>query len=478
MTSVARAGAAGVLLTLALPPFGWWPLAILGAALLASALDGATGRRRVLLAYAAGFGFLIAGLWWMHEFTAPGYVLAVLFESTLLGIGLVVGRGRAGLVAGVVLAEALRASWPFGGVPVPTFAQTQVGGPLGQVARVGGELLIAALVAVLGVALLDAWRRQWVRAGAGAGGAVVVLLVSLVAPRGDVIRSIDVAAVQGGGERGTRAIDTEESVVFERHVDAHRDVPAGMDLVLWPENVVHVDDPIQDTEEGAVLSALADGTTFVAGVVIGGQAEGDADVFVNLATAWGPDGSVLASYEKNARVPFGEFIPFRSLVESIADVSAVPRDARVGHEPGFIETPAADLGIVISWEVFFADRARDAISSGGQVLLVPTNAASFSNAQMPALELGAARLRAIETGRAVVQAAPTGFTAFVDEGGGVIEHSDLGARQVLVHRIELRDGKTIYTSLGDGPFVVGAVLVLLALLIRSRRGAKGDDVAG
>ena len=53
--------------------------------------------------------------------------------------------------------------------------------------------------------------------------------------------------------------------------------------------------------------------------------------------------------------------------------------------------------------------ARQVVATGGQVLLVPTNAASFSNAQMPALELGAARLRAIETGRTVVQAAPTGL---------------------------------------------------------------------
>lgn len=469
MTSVARAFAAGVLLTLALPPFGWWPLAILGCAVLASALDEVGGRRRVLLAYATGFGFLIAGLWWMHEFTLPGYVLAVLFESTLLGTGLLAGRGRTGLVAGIVLAEALRASWPFGGVPVPTFAQTQVGGPLGQAARVGGELLIAALVVTAGVALLDGWRRQWARAGFTTAGTIAVLVVAIVSPRGHVVGTIQVAAVQGGGERGTRAIDTDDSVVFERHVDAHAEVLAA-DLVLWPENVVHVDDPIEDTTEGRLLSELANGgdSTLVAGVVIGGEAEGDSDVFVNLASAWGPDGAFLGSYEKNARVPFGEFIPFRSLVESIADVSAVPRDARVGHEPGYVESPAGDLGIVISWEVFFADRARDAISSGGQVLLVPTNAASFSNVQMPALELGAARLRAIETGRDVVQAAPTGFTAFVRPDGRVREHSDLGARQVLVHDVDLRDGKTPYTRLGDGPFVVGAGLVLVGRLWRWR----------
>jgi apolipoprotein N-acyltransferase len=155
----------------------------------------------------------------------------------------------------------------------------------------------------------------------------------------------------------------------------------------------------------------------------------------------------------------------------LADVSAVPRDARVGHEPGFLETPAGKLGIVISWEVFFADRARDATSTGAEVLLVPTNAASFSTTQMPALEVGAARLRAVETGREVVQAAPTGFSAFVRPDGDVVARSDLGRRHVLHETVSLREGTTVYTRLGDGPFVVLASLVLALSLARRRRSS-------
>ena len=466
---LARAVLAGVLLTLAVPPFGWWPLAVVAVAVLVGALDGAGGRRRAALAYGFGLGFLLPGLWWMQEFTLPGFVLAALFESALLTIGLVLGRGPLGVPAALVVAEAVRASWPWGGVPVPAIAHTQAGGPIGQAARVGGELLLTAMVAAAGVGLWSLWRRRWSSGSAAVAGVVLLVAVGVVAPDGRATRGIDVATVQGGGERGTRAIDTDEAVVFERHLDASDDLPADVDLVLWPENVVHVDAPVEETPEGAALAVLARDRTLVAGVVIGGEAEGQSDVFLNLAYAWGPDGDVIDSYEKNTRVPFGEFIPFRSIVSKLGDVSAVPRDARVGHGPGYIETPAGDLGIVISWEVFFADRARDAISTGGEVLLVPTNAASFSTAQMPALELAAARLRAIETGRWVVQAAPTGFTAFVTPRGDVVERSDLGAREVLVHDVDLRRGKTLYTRLGDGPFVAGALALLVLGRFRSWR---------
>jgi apolipoprotein N-acyltransferase len=256
--------------------------------------------------------------------------------------------------------------------------------------------------------------------------------------------------------------------VFERHLDASGDVPAGLDLVLWPEDVVDVDGEVTTTEEGAALAALADGldTTLVVGVV-----EGAGDRFRNRAVAYGPDGEVVDSYTKVLRVPFGEFIPFRSLVERVADVSAVPRDATVGDGPGILRTPAGDLGVVISYEVFFPRRARAAIEAGGDVLLVPTNASSFSTTQMPALELADARLRAIETGRWVLQAAPTGFSAVIDPEGRVRQHSDLGEAALLRATVEQRAGRTLYNRIGDLPVVALAAVALAAVWFTSRRGA-------
>lgn len=472
----AAATASGLLLTAALPPFGWWPLAFAGAALLALVVDDQPRMRRAALAYVVAMAWLIPGIFWMSEFTAPGYVLAVLFESALVTIGIVLApRGRCQLLAlpaSVVVGESLRASWPFGGVPVPTIAHTQVGGPLAQVARIGGELLITALVMVVGVAIVQASRRRWVPAAACAAAVVVVTAIGFVAPRGHATGPLSIAAVQGGGPRGTRAIDSDASVVFQRHLEASSEIERGVDVVLWPEDVVDVDEDVVGTPEGQELSALARTlhTTLIAGIVEGGQAENQASVFINFIQAWGPDGSPLERYEKNRRVPFGEFIPFRSIVEKLGDVSAVPRDARIGHGPGLLHTPAGDLGVVISWEVFFSDRARDAIGHGGEVLLAPTNAASFSTTQMPALELGAARLRAIETGREVVQAAPTGFSAVISSTGHVRQHTDLGERKVLHADVERRTGSTLYTRLGDGPFFFAAVAVVLYAWIR-RRGA-------
>jgi apolipoprotein N-acyltransferase len=192
--------------------------------------------------------------------------------------------------------------------------------------------------------------------------------------------------------------------------------------------------------------------------------------------AMGPDGDEVARYDKVQRVPFGEFIPFRSLVERVADVSDVPRDAAIGEGPGFIGTERVDAGVLISYEVFFARLAGQAVRAGGEVLLAPTNASSYPTTQMPALEVAAARMRAIETGRAVVQAAPTGFSALIGPDGAVREITDLGAQQVLQGTVERRTGQTPYTRMGDGPVVVGSAAALaLAWALTARQRTRRRD---
>ena len=457
----ALAVVAGLLLTAALPPFGWWPLAIAGAALLAHLLRDRSWRGRALVGFLVGLGFLVPGLFWMSEFTLPGYVVACLFLSTFwAGAIAVVPPGRwaiVGLPAALLLLEAVRGAFPFGGVPVATLAQTQLGGPAMEVARLGGPLLVAAAVGAAGAAL--AWRSLVTGAVA-----VAVVVAGLASPLGHRTGELDAALVQGGGPRGTRAADTDESEVFERHLEASEDVPVGTTLTLWPEDVVDVDRLVTTTEEGEALGDLADekDTTLVAGVVTGTD-----QTFTNVAWSWGPDGEPGDAYEKNVRVPFGEWIPFRSLVERLGDVSDVPRDMHVGTGDGILDTDAGRLGVVISWEIFFARRAR---AADGEVLLNPTNAASFTTGQMPALEIGAARLRAIETGRWVLQAGPTGPSTVIDPDGRVHQQTDLGAREVLTATVERRTGDTPYRSLGDRPLLTVAVVALAAAWVLTRRG--------
>jgi apolipoprotein N-acyltransferase len=194
--------------------------------------------------------------------------------------------------------------------------------------------------------------------------------------------------------------------------------------------------------------------------------------FRNAAVVWEPGRGVVGRYDKVHRVPFGEYVPFRSLFAHLADLSDVPRDAIAGTGPGVLDTRVGRLGVVISYEVFFADRARAAVRAGGELVLVPTNASSYTTSQVPAQELAVARVRAVETGRWVVQAAPTGYSGVVDPSGTVVRHGPLGTRAVLLASVRLRVGRTPEVAVGDGPVVVAALLALGAAAGWSHRRRK------
>ena len=131
-----------------------------------------------------------------------------------------------------------------------------------------------------------------------------------------------------------------------------------------------------------------------------------------------PDGDVTSRYDKVRRVPFGEYVPLRGLLEAFgAPVDQVRTNAVPGAGPAVLDLPDGTRpGVVISWEVFFGGRAREGVKQGGDVLLNPTNGASYTGTIVQTQQIASSRLRAIETGRWVVQAAPTGFSAFVTPG--------------------------------------------------------------
>src|SRR5205807_6559392 len=122
-------------------------------------------RRRALLGFVAGLGLYLPGLWWMHEFTIPGYVLATPIEAGFLAVAAaLVPPVPAGVWAlGPALAgcEWARGHWPFGGVPLGGIALGQAGGPLAHPARIGTQLLVVALVGLAGSALASLVSASW-----------------------------------------------------------------------------------------------------------------------------------------------------------------------------------------------------------------------------------------------------------------------------------------------------------------------------
>ncbi len=477
---------AGVLLALSLPPFGWWPLGPLGAALLYWRLGGLTLRTRVWSGWLAGLGCDGIGLAWARAFNWYGALVLIVVEALFFAAaaGLTPPwRGRApAFVGACTLAEALRMGWPFGGLPLGGVFLGQANGPLVELARLGGPLLITAGVWAAGVAIatLASWlwgcqRHVGRPALAGtavvAAGIVALTVAGTAAPDGGAaVRTLRVAMVQGGGQRGLSKEQVSPTTVYEAQVAATDGVTSAHPtpkLVLWPEDVVALNRPLDGSPEAALLGRLAEelGTTLVVGIT----EPASAATFRNEIVAWGPRGRIVGAFEKVHRVPFGEYVPDRSFFSRLADLSGVSTDAVLGHGTGLMRTPAGPLGLMVSFEVFYAGRSHASVRAGAELLAVPTNTSSYSTSQVPAQEIAASVVQAVETGRDLVQAAPTGYSAVVTERGAVVERSTLGKRQVLMATVALRRGMTPYDHWGDLPVLVLSAIALGAGWARQLR---------
>jgi apolipoprotein N-acyltransferase len=308
-------------------------------------------------------------------------------------------------------------------------------------------------------------------AAAVAAGIVGLTVAGIVAPDGGApVRTLRVALVQGGGQRGLSQEEVPTSSVLAAQLAATRRVatahPAPQ-LVVWPEDVVALDRPLAGSPEAALLQRLARRlhATLLAGVT----QPASPTTFRNEVVAWGPRGHIVAVFEKVHRVPFGEYVPLRSFFSHFADLSGVPVDAVPGNGTGLMRTPAGPLGLLVSFEIFYAGRSHASVRAGAQLLTVPTNTSSYVTSQVPTQEIAAAVVQSVETGRDLVQAAPTGFTAVVTQRGVVVQRSGLGRRQVLFDTVALRGGFTPYDHWGDLPVLVLAALALAAGWLRELR---------
>ncbi|MFN0028189.1 MAG: apolipoprotein N-acyltransferase [Acidimicrobiales bacterium] len=489
---VVNALAAGGAIALAMPPWGWWPLAFIGFALFGSLLGAPRRRSRFVRGWLVGAAWLVPSTFWMVDFSLPGYVFAGVFLSAYVGVaaaavpplaprnpGAEVGTGRdtgwrtyLALPAAIAAAEFARTTVPFGGVPLSTVAMTQAASPLGPVARIGGGVALTLVTVAVGAALLALWRGRWVVSGALVAAVLALVGVAAMAPAGTDLGPLEVAVVQGGGPQRTRALSSDARAVFDRHLAASSQVTPGVDLVIWPENVLDVRGALDVSHERDELVALAQQ---LQAPVVAGIVESFPGAFYNASVVITPDGDALGRYDKVRRVPFGEYVPFRGVIDGLSGGAVsryVPNDAVAGTGPATIETPDGRAGIVISWEVFFERRARDAIGNGGQVLLNPTNGSSYWLTIVQSQQVASSRLRALETGRWVLQAAPTGFSAVIDPDGNVHQRTGISERAVLEQTVQRRDGLTWSVRFGPWPWLSVAMLVLIGANVAATRAAR------
>jgi apolipoprotein N-acyltransferase len=200
---------------------------------------------------------------------------------------------------------------------------------------------------------------------------------------------------------------------------------ANPEIILWPEAVTplatHGDARMQAWTEQLATRAKAP-------LLLGSIARDDLPavepVWSNGVLLVQPqDGLQPEYYRKRHLVPFGEYVPVRSLLGWLNKVVPVgDTDFLPGTEPGLLRLPVADgntawAGPLICYEDAFPSLARDSVAAGADLLVVLTNNGWFGEGGAAVQHAAHSALRAVETRRPVLRVGNGGWSGWIDEFG-------------------------------------------------------------
>jgi apolipoprotein N-acyltransferase len=455
----------------------------------------------ILLGVAAGVVYFAGTLYWIGGvmaqhggLSAPvayGLMLALSLHLALF-VGLfawLLGRavGRFGLT-GVWLApwlwvatEWLRAwlGWNFPWVLLGSAQASVV--PVVQLASVTGVYGLSALVALVSTAaavLALSQRPQDRRAVAF----VALIVVAVVAggayrvSRGALTSTgtpTRVGLLQGNVPQDAKWNPAFREAILDRYVSLSRQaIASGAQLVLWPE----ASTPFyfeRDEAEAAPIRRLAAQARvpFVIGtdeveVRPGGQPER----FYNTAVVVGSDGRSRDTYRKVRLVPFGEYVPYRTVLFFVGPLIESVSDFTPGSEFKVFDVEGTRFSVAICYEAVYASIAREFVSRGSELLTTITNDAWFERSSAAYQHFDQAALRAVEQGRYLVRAANTGISGAVDPYGRVLARTPLFEATTITVDVRLLSDRTIYNRLGD--VVAWASLAIAAAIVWMTRRVR------
>ena len=502
----ALAALAGTAAAISFEPLHWWPLlplAVAGVTLLA--VEGPRLRSAFWTGFVFGSAFMLVLLPWLQVIGFYAWIPLALVEGLFYGLAALVTRAVRPLpwwplwaATAWVLAEMLRGLTPFGGFPWGRLAFATEDTPVAPAFAYVGAAGVTFLVALVGTALAWAALRVSKRPVSAFAAPVLAGLLACLASfvpwnpgspdpvAGGAAARVRVAAVQGNVPgKGLEAF-AERRAVLDNHVEATLALAARVrdgkapqpDIVVWPENSSDIDvyaDPSAAAAVGAATRAIR--APLLMGAVVGDRGD---EGWHNRAIVWSPrTGRPGATYDKTHAVPFGEYIPLRSfLAPRIPALEQIPSDMVPGTRPGVLKVGAAHAGVLMCFEVAYDGLVRDVVRGGADVVVVPTNNATYTGTGQIEQQFAMSRLRAIETGRWVVVASTNGISGIVDPSGAVVARAPERAQAVLERDVTLMTRVSPAIRAGawieGGLAAVAVVAALVGLGVGYRRRAHRD----
>jgi apolipoprotein N-acyltransferase len=501
----------GLALGLAFPKFDFGLLAWVAFVPLFYAIEG-EGLRRVLgWSWLQGFASYVASLYWipipLHDFADVRMELAILPMMLLAGIvaidtavaiwagEFVARRTRIPAVLAMPVAwtavEWLRTYFPIG-FPWNLLGYTAYRNlELIQFAEFTGVYGISALIMFFNaVVYVVIFRRGSSRLQTFSLSTLTAMMIALVAfgawrianlKSAPSIGTFKVAMVQGNIPQSLKWDPKFLPQSYQVYQDETANAAKrGADLIVWPEAAaafifqpddqypaILADDATYRTRLLTLAHDIGDPILFGAPALA--VRDGRVAGFYNRAYLVSGKGEVEAHYDKMQLVPFGEYVPARSILGFFVNrVVKGMGDMMPGDQPTLFPVKGATLGVLICYESIFPDLTRREVKLGANVLVNITNDAWYGESSAPYQVLAMAAMRSIETKVPMVRVANTGISAIIEPSGRITDRTPLFKRGTEIEDVSWRPVRTGYTIVGDLFAEICFVLSIVGLLFAWR----------
>ena len=193
-----------------------------------------------------------------------------------------------------------------------------------------------------------------------------------------------------------------------------------LDLLIWPEAATPFFFEKELAYQKIILSILRKSQS---PLLFGSPTlrfESDKTPYLlNSAYLLSPEKLLVGRYDKRHLVPFGEYIPLKSVLFFLEKLVVGIGDFKPGEGPMTLqlsdssESPPLSFGVPICFEIIFPDLVRRMAKEGANFLVTLTNDAWFGDSSAPYQHFSMAVFRAVENHRAVARAANTGISGLI-----------------------------------------------------------------
>ncbi len=338
---------------------------------------------------------------------------------------------------------------------------------------------------------MSAFTRRHVIVSAAVLAAMALLAVGgTLVPVGTQTGTVNVGWVQGGAPGGgvygigeartTTRNHLAEAVKLREKIDAG-EVPRP-DFVVLPENTTDMD-PYTDAQTGALVQAMSEAldVPMLFGVILDGPGP---DERQTASLWWEPGEGETARYIKRGIVPFGEWVPLRSLLlPLIPELAFVGPQSIPGTEPGALPVTLQDgraltLGVMVCYDLVYDDFVYDTVRYGGQVEVVQSSNAMYQGTGQIEQQFAITRARAMELRREVLVVTTSGVSGLIEADGSVAftAPDHVGASGVVT--LPERSGLTPATWLASPLELALTILAGFGLVASLRYGRMGRTDSG